>query len=119
MNDVEQSRTASVLNIIAGVWLAISPIWISLFGAGQFWSLYIVAGIIIVFSFIQLFTESSAPSWIVALAAIWLFISAFVLGVSHATAWNLAITAIVSFILATWDGVEVAQIHQRHVAGTA
>jgi membrane-associated phospholipid phosphatase len=119
MDDAEQVKTASVLNIAAGIWLALSPIWISLFGAGQFWSLYIVAGIVIVFSFIQLFSDSTLPSWLTALAAIWLFISAFALGVTTAAAWNQAITAIVAFALSVWDSVEVGHVHQRHIAGTA
>lgn len=119
MDDVAQSRTASVLNIAVGAWLALSPIWISLFGAGQFWSTYVVAGVFVVFGFIQLFTENVLPSWIVALAAVWLFISAFALNVTSAAAWNLAITAIVAFVLAIWDGVEISHVHHRHLAGTA
>lgn len=119
MDDVTQSRTASILTLLVGIWLALSPIWISLFGAGSLWSLYIVAGIMIVFSFIQLFTGSVLPSWIVALSAIWLFISAFVLGVGYAAAWNQAVAAIAAFILATWEGVEVSHVHSRHVTGTA
>jgi membrane-associated phospholipid phosphatase len=119
MDEKEQVKTASALNIVAGIWLALSPIWISLFGAGQFWSLYIVAGIVIVFSFIQLFSDSTLPSWLTALAAIWLFISAFALGVTTAAAWNQAITAIVAFALSVWDSVEVGHVHQRHIAGTA
>lgn len=118
MNDVEQSRTASVLSIIAGIWLAISPIWIAISGAGSYWSLYIVAAIFIVFGLVQLFTENSLPSWIVALASIWLFISAFALGVSSAAAWNQAVTAIVAFLLAAWDGAEINHVHQHHVPGT-
>lgn len=119
MNDEAQSKTASVLSIIAGIWLALSPIWISISGAGAVWSLYIVAGIFILFGLIQLFTESTLPSWIVALAAVWLFMSAFALSVSSAAAWNQAITAVVAFILATWDGVEISHVHNRHLAGTA
>lgn len=119
MDDVAQSRTASVLNILVGIWLALSPIWISLFGAGQFWSLYIVAGIFAVFGFIQLFTENTAPSWIIGLAAVWLFISAFALNVSSAAAWNQVITAIVAFVLAVWDGSMLEHANQRHVHGSA
>jgi hypothetical protein len=119
MDDVAQSRTASVLSIAGGVWLALSPIWISLTGAGQFWSLYIVAGIFILFGLIQLFTDNVLPSWIIALASVWLFISAFSLGTSTAAAWNQAITAIVVFFLSIWDGVEVDHVHRRHMAGTA
>lgn len=119
MDDVAQSRTASILSILTGVWLALSPIWISITGAGAVWSLYIVAGIFIVFGIVQMFTENTLPSWIVALAAIWLFISAFALSVSSAAAWNQAITAILAFVFATWDGVEISHVHHRHLAGMA
>ena len=114
MDDLAQSRTASVLTILLGIWLALSPIWIALSGAGAVVSLYIVAGIMILFGLVQLFTENSSPSWVVSLASVWLFISAFVLSVSGTAAWNQALTAIVAFVLAIWDGAEITHVHQTH-----
>jgi len=116
MDELTQSRTASVLSIVAGVWLALSPIWIAIAG-GAIVSLYIVAAAMIIFGLAQLFTESNLPSWIIAIAAVWLFISAFSFtNVSSAVRWNEAITAIVAFVLAVWDSVEITQYHSHHQA---
>lgn len=113
MDDVAQSRTASVLTVALGTWLVLSPIWISLTG-GALVSLFITGGVMIFFGLVQLFTDNSLPSWIIGLAAIWLFISAFgFTGVSSTVSWNEAIAAVVAFLLSIWDGVEISHVHDR------
>ena len=117
MRELYQSRLASVLAIVAGAWLMLSPIWISITG-GALASLLIVGAIMILSGFVQLFTDSSLPSWVTGLAAVWLFISAFAFsGVSGAVMWNEVLVAIAGFILATWDGIEVAEVQRHHHAG--
>lgn len=116
MNDLAQSRTASILDIILGIWIAISPIWISVSGAALV-TLFIVAGILIVLGFAQMATENSTPSWIMTLAAIWLFISAFSYGLQHSAVVNLAISGIVAFVLSVWDTAEISHYHDQHTAG--
>lgn len=119
MNDVAQSRTASILTALLGLWLVLSPIWISLTG-GALVSLFITGGVMIFFGLVQLFTENSLPSWIVGLAAVWLFISAFGFSaVSSAVTWNEAISAIAAFVLSIWDGMEITHVHDRRHASAA
>lgn len=113
MERLSQSRLASVLTALTGIWLMLSPIWISVTG-GALTSLLITGGVMIVFSLIQIFWENTFPSWINALAAVWLFISAFGFSVSSAVMANEIIFAVIAFILATWDGVEMGEVHRLH-----
>jgi len=108
-----QSRIASALTAIVGVWLMLSPIFISISGAALV-SLLITGAVMIVFGLVQLATENTLPSWINALAAIWLFISALSFSVSAAVVWNQVVFAVIAFALAIWDGSEVSEVHRLH-----
>ncbi|MCL4357942.1 hypothetical protein M1512_03555 [Patescibacteria group bacterium] len=88
MKDITQSRLSSMLTVLVGAWLLLSPIWISITG-GALVSLFITGGIITLAGLVQLFTDYSIPSYIVILSAIWLFLSAFVFtAVSNTVIWN-------------------------------
>lgn len=113
MERLRQSRLASSLIVLVGVWMMISPIFIAITGAALT-SLLITGAVMIVFGLIQLGTENTLPSWINALAAVWLFISAFSFSVSTAVTWNQVVFAIIAFILATWDGAEMSEVHRMH-----
>lgn len=119
MESLSQSRLASVLTLVVGVWLVLSPLFISITG-GALTNILIVGGVIALAGLVQLiWTGSTLPSWIAALAAVWLFIAAFAFSVSNAMAWNEVIAAIVAFILSTWDGMEVSQVQHREHPGRA
>ena len=107
-----QSRFASIIMLLAGIWVAISPIWISVTG-GALASVIITGVIIALAGLVQYFWHVTVPSWVAGIAAVWLFISAFAFSVSTAAAWNQIIFAIVSFVLAYWDGMEVSQLQHR------
>lgn len=112
MEDLAQSRLASAITILLGIWIAVSPAFISITGAAL--TSTIVVGIVIALAgLVQMFWTNSLPSWIVGLAAIYLFISAFSFNLSTAATWNEVISAIVAFILATWDGVEMNSYKQH------
>ena len=114
MERLSQSRLASVLMVLLGAWVMISPAFISITGAALV-SLLITGGVIIVFGLIQLAWENTLPSWVNGLAAIWLFVSAFIFTVSTAVMWNQIISAVVAFVLSTWDGVEMGEVQRlRH-----
>lgn len=119
MQSLSQSRLASVLTMLVGVWLIISPLFISITG-GALTNILIIGAIIALAGLVQLvWTGSTLPSWVSALAAIWLFIAAFAFSVGSAVAWNEVISAIVAFILSTWDGMEVSQVRHREHPGRA
>jgi len=117
MKERTQSRLASVLTFLAGGWLLLSPIWISVTG-GALTSLMIVGAVLVVAGAVQYFWENTLPSWIAALAAVYLFVSAFGFNVSTAMMWSELVTAIATFMFATWDGVETSEVHRLH-HGTA
>ena len=112
MNDLTQSRTASVLSFLLGVWLMLSPIWISITGAALT-SLLFTGGVIVAASAVQFFFKNPAPSWFVSIAAIWLFVSVLIYDVSNAVVWNQTVGAVVAFILSLWDSVEMAEVQER------
>lgn len=116
MQDRDQSMLASVLSLVAGVWIAISPIWLSMSG-GQRTSVIITGVVIALASLAQLGMRNAMPSWVNAVAAVWLFISALVFTAGTAAIWNEVIAAIVVFLLAGWDGAEVNHFNQHHIAG--
>ncbi|MCX6728381.1 MAG: hypothetical protein NTV39_01265 [Candidatus Saccharibacteria bacterium] len=108
MEDIDQSRTASVLTIIAGLWIALSPFVISVSGFALY-SVIVLGAIIAVAGVVQLLWENTLPSWISGAASVLLFLLAIApmsLGVS--AVWNMLISAIVVFVLAVWDEIEVA-----------
>lgn len=114
---LSQSRLASVVLVLVGIWVAISPIWISVTG-GALTSIIITGIVIALAGLVQYFTRMSWPSWVAGLAAVWLFISTFVFNVSTGASWNQIIFAVVAFVLAYWDGFEITQVqhHQAHGA---
>lgn len=110
MKTRDQSRLASLLALLVGIWTILSPIWLTP-SAGATTSLIITGAVIIVASVVQYFTDYAVPSWIMGLAAVWLFISVFVFGVGTGAAWSMILSAIAVVILAYWDGIEVTQLH--------
>lgn len=117
MNDRTQSRLASVLTIIVGAWLMASPLFIAAEGVAST-NVLIVGGIIALAGLVQLIWDNTLPSWISAIAAVWLVGSAFVFDASAGFAWNVVLSAIAAFALAVWDGTEISHIqhHEPHAA---
>lgn len=113
MKNRDQSRLASILSLLVGIWVLLSPIWISVSGA-DLASVIIVGIVMILASAVQFYTETVVPSWIVGVAAVWLFISTFIFSSSTASAYSQIISAILAFAFAFWDGVEVAEVRQHH-----
>jgi uncharacterized membrane protein (UPF0136 family) len=115
-----KTRTGSVITLLIGVWVALSPIWITMTG-GQITSVIITGVIIALAGLVQYFWANSLPSWISGLASAWLFISAFLFSAGTGVKWSNILSAIAVFILSFWDGVEVAQYReyqqQHHARG--
>ena len=115
MNSVTQSRIASALTAAVGVWLLVSPLFISISGNALI-SQLIVGGVIAVAGLVQIVWENTIPSWVNAAAAIWLIISTFLFSASTAAVWSAVIAAAATLVLATWDGIEVDQLSREHHA---
>jgi hypothetical protein len=116
MNDRSQSRLASVLMLGIGAWLMASPLFISVSGAA-FTNVLIVGAIIALAGLAQLIWTSTLPSWITAITAVWLLVSAFIFSADTGFVWSVALSAVAAFILAVWDGIEVNHLqHSGHQA---
>lgn len=113
MEDLAQSRLASILTLIVGVYTALSPIWVTM-SRGEAASFIATGSVIGVASLIQMIWKNALPSWVMLLAAVWLFISAFLFGASSAVSWNGVVAAVIVFLLAAWDGSEVNHFNQHH-----
>ncbi len=118
-SQLSQSRFASVIVLLIGIWVAISPIWISVTGAAL--TSIIITGIVIALGgLVQLFWKFSLPSWVAGLAAVWLFISTFAIaGASTAMIWNQVVFSVLAVLFSIWDGTEITQVHsynQHHHA---
>lgn len=116
MNEISQSRLASILTIAVGAWLMASPLFITVSGAAM-GNVLIVGAIIALAGLLQLVWNNAMPSWISAFAAIWLVVSAFIFTADTAFVWSTVISAVIAFALAVWDGVEITHIQhgQPHV----
>lgn len=113
MKKQSQTRLASSLSLLVGVWVLISPLVVTVSGVA-FASLIIVGILMILAAMIQLFLENAVPSWVNAVLAAWLLLSAFVFAVGAGAMVSQIIAAVVAFIIAYWDGVEVDEMRQLH-----
>lgn len=115
MGDVMQTRLASILTALVGVGLLLLPLFISITG-GALISTLVVGGVLVLAGAAQVFWESTLPSWVSGLTAVWLAVSAVVFSMSGTLLWSTLVAAAAAFLLAVWDGVEVDQVSQRHQA---
>jgi SPW repeat len=93
---------ASGLNIIAGIWLIISP-WVLDFQSGDsYWNPIVFGAIVGAIALIRAGGAYRAPwlSWINGLIGIWLFVSGWWLASSSAAQWNDWVMGVAVFVLA-------------------
>jgi hypothetical protein len=82
LNGNESARTASVLTLIAGLWLIISPFWMNYLGdPAALWNTCLVGVVVGLLSLIRACypAENVSLSWINLLLGLWLIVSPFVL----------------------------------------
>ena len=100
-----QTKTASGINVIAGLWLMLSAYFMGLgFSSNEF----IVGIIIAIVSLVGWFSIEQAGwvSWIDGILGVWLLVTPiFVMGLSAATIWNSIILGIIVLAIAIWEGV--------------
>ncbi len=111
-NGAEGARTASVLTLIAGLWLIISPFWMGFSTTGApFWNTLAVGVAVTILALIRACypSENVGLSWINMLLGLWLLVSPYLLPyrllavptcVDMITGFIIAVTAVWS-ILAT------------------
>jgi hypothetical protein len=106
MPDREQSITASGLNVLAGIWLIISP-YIVGFAHTPAATNAITIGIIVgILALIRVMAPENTRwlSWINIILGIWLLISPFIMGfVGGGDLWNAIILGILVIVFAAWS----------------
>lgn len=113
----EEVVGAAGLNVIAGIWLIISPWVLGYTGADHVWNPVVfgaVVGVLALARVAGLYRETWI-SWINAAIGIWLFISAFWLAESSQASWNVGVLGAVVFLLALWSG-EASADHARRAS---
>jgi len=102
-------RTASGLNILAGIWLIISPFVLGFYPeASPLWNTLIVGVIVAVFGAIRCANPDTTPglSWLNLLLGVWLIISPFFLPqyrTAPSPVPNDVILGIIVAVLAIWS----------------
>ena len=108
MEHKTQVQWASGLNVIAGIWLIISPWVLGFSGLNTPRDNAVILGIVVgILALIRAFGAFEAEwlSWINAILGIWLFISGWVLGYSTNLTpfWDTLILGVIVFVLAVWS----------------
>lgn len=111
MKTRNQSRIAVSLALLVGIWVILSPLWISVSG-GALASVIIMGLVIVAASIARYFRKNVVPSLVMGLAAAWLLLSTIAYGIEAAAAWNQILSGIVLAVLAYWDWAEVTELQQ-------
>jgi hypothetical protein len=104
----ESARTASILNILAGIWLIIAPFIVGFGGlTAPMVNSVVLGAVVLILAAIRTANplRGQGLSWINLLLGIWLIISPWVVGFASAAAAtrNTVIFGIVVGILAIWN----------------
>jgi hypothetical protein len=105
----DQVRWASGVNVLAGLWMIISPFVLGYSNlSGALWSDVIVGIAIAVVAAIRAGGAVDQPwlSWVNALLGAWLIVSPWVLGFADSAnaLWNNVIIGVIVLVLGAWSG---------------
>jgi hypothetical protein len=95
---------AAGLNVIAGIWLIISPFVLGYTGADATWNPIVFGAIVAVLALVRMAAgpEAAWVSLINMAIGVWLFLSAFWLASSSQASWNVGVLGVVVFVLGAW-----------------
>jgi hypothetical protein len=95
----------SGLNVLAGIWLILSPWIVNYTNADSAWNPIVFGAIVAVLALVRAggAFKAQALSLINMLIGVWLFISAFWLADSGQASWNVGILGVVVFFLAAFS----------------
>lgn len=101
---------APILNVIAGIWLVISPFVLGYTAADATWNPIVFGAAVIVIALARIAGGVRTAGLSVLNMAIgaWIFISAFWLASSSQATWNDIVMGIVVFVLAGWSAATPA-----------
>jgi hypothetical protein len=105
----ENASTASILNILCGIWLIISPFILGYYDVtAAIWNSIVLGVVVLILAAARVSNPNGnvGLSWINLLLGIWLIISPFFMYPSFPTPiWNNVILGILVAIFAIWSAV--------------
>lgn len=113
MDDFEEERTTSqslsILNIIFGAWLVVSPYMLGYTSSQAKWQQTAAGIVVLVFAGVRfLATQLQWVSWVNAVVGVWLIIAPFTTGYQSTVGfWNEVIVGILIALSGLWN----ASIH--------
>jgi len=112
-----EAAAAAALNVLAGIWLIISPFVLGYTGADATWNPIVFGAIVCVLAFARLAGGARATgiSLVNMAIGVWLFVSAFWLASSSQASWNVGILGVVVFLLAAWASAPGSRSRARTV----
>jgi len=107
-------KTASGINVIAGLWLIISPFLLGFSGFAA--TNAIVVGIVVaILSLVQSMsdTESTWIGYINTILGVWLIVTAFMMTAVAGIFWNSLVLGIIVGGLALWSATSHPSMHPK------
>jgi hypothetical protein len=100
----DDAVAAAGLNVIAGIWLIISPFVLGYTAADATWNPIVFGAIVAFLALARIVAgaEAAGLSWLNMAIGVWLFISAFWLADSSQASWNVGVLGVVVFVLGAW-----------------
>jgi hypothetical protein len=101
----DEAMGASGLNVIAGIWLIISPFVLGYGGGDAYWNPIVFGAIVAVVALARLGGAYRATwlAWLNMAIGVWLFISGFWLASTPRASWNEWILGVIVFVLGAWS----------------
>lgn len=115
--NTRHARNASTVNLLAGLWLLLTPYFMDYASTGLLVNSIVIGLIIAILAFIIVMMPSKAGwlSSINILAGIWLIITPFALGyINMAPLWDSIIVGLIVVIAGSWSSAESSyMLHAR------
>lgn len=110
-----QARTLSGLNVLAGIWLIISPFVLHYSSTGNVWQEVIFGIVVGILGIVRLAAPNvSWPSWINLIIGLWMIIAPWTMATTNAAKWSEVITGIIIAALAYSSGLITVESHTTH-----
>jgi hypothetical protein len=117
----EQVQTASLLNLLAGIWLIIAPWVLSYSAADPRWNDVVFGAIVAFFALVRTSGAYRASwlSWLNLLIGAWVFIAAFTIDYTSTAQVNDVILGALVFIFGLWSASasESSPSRERRIPG--
>lgn len=113
-----QIRSLSVVSVLAGIWLIISPFILGYNSAGNATQQIIFGVIVTVLGIVHMAVPHVAwPSWVNFIIGLWVIVAPWTMATSAAARWNEVITGIIVAIFAySSSSVTAHRPHLHHPA---